>query len=67
MFVGIDVSKTKLDVYNKSSNEFKIFDNSDDGIKELYKYLSMREPNLIGFEATGGLELKMLYFLVENQ
>ena len=63
MFIGIDVSKSKLDVY---SNEFKIFANTDDGIKDLSKYLESLNPELIGFEATGGLELKMLYFLAEK-
>jgi transposase len=66
MFVGIDVSKYKLDVYYSEKEEYKIFKNTDEGIKELYEYLKPLEPKLIGLEATGGLELKMLYFLSEK-
>lgn len=63
MFVGIDVSKEKLDVYYSEKEEYKIFKNTEKGIKELHDYLEPLAPKLIGFEATGGLELKMLYFL----
>lgn len=66
MFVGIDVSKYKLDVYYSEKEEYKIFKNTDEGIKELYEYLKPLEPKLIGLEATGGLELKTLYFLSEK-
>jgi transposase len=66
MFVGIDVSKDKLDVYYSEKKEYKIFKNTDEGIKELYQYLKPLETKLIGLEATGGLELKMLYFLSEK-
>lgn len=66
MFVGIDVSKAKLDVYYSEKKEYKIFKNTDEGIKELYEYLKPLETKLIGLEATGGLELRMLYFLSEK-
>jgi transposase len=56
IFVGIDVSKTQLDVAIRPTNEWFQVANTPEGIAELVTKLSPRSPTLITIEATGGYE-----------
>lgn len=54
--VGIDVSKTRLDVYIHPVGELFSLDNDADGLAELVERLAAVKPDCIGMEATGGYE-----------
>lgn len=56
MFVGIDVSKDRLDVAVLPSGEVFAVDNTAPGFTELLIRLSEVQPQLVVLEATGGLE-----------
>jgi transposase len=56
MFIGIDVSKARLDVAMRPSAEKLSVSNDEVGIQALVKRLSELKPVLIVLEATGGLE-----------
>jgi transposase len=55
--IGIDVSKTQLDVAVSPSGETTGFANTDGGIEELVTWATGFQPRLIVLEATGGLEI----------
>ncbi len=56
IFVGIDVSKTQLDIAIRPTNKWYQVANTLDGIAELVNKLYPRSPTLITVEATGGSE-----------
>ena len=56
MFVGIDVSKARLDVAVLPSGEFFAVNNTAPGLSELLIRLADVQPQLVVLEATGGLE-----------
>lgn len=56
VFAGIDVSKGKLDIALHPDGRSMTVDNTDDGIRKLCKILKKASPELIVFEATGGIE-----------
>ncbi len=56
VFVGIDVSKEKLDVAVRPSGELMSFSNDEDGISVMVDFIKPFSPILIVLEATGGLE-----------
>ena len=56
IFIGIDVSKARLDVAMRPLAEKLSVSNDEAGIKALVKRLSELKPVLIVLEATGGLE-----------
>jgi len=56
-FVGIDVSKARLDVAWRPEATFKSFDNNEAGFQQLIECLSNTSPSRIVLEATGGLEM----------
>src|SRR6516225_3867796 len=56
IFVGIDVSKARLDVAIGRSGERESVVNDEAGIKTLLKRLGEIKPALIVLEATGGVE-----------
>jgi transposase len=56
IFIGIDVSKARLDVAMRPSAEKLSVSNDEAGIEALVKRLSELKPALIVLEATGGLE-----------
>ena len=58
VFVGIDVSKSRLDVQIEPLGESFQVANDDEGIKALCSRLSKLAPTLIVMEATGGLETR---------
>lgn len=55
-YIGIDVSKSKLDVAINNNNSLLQFSNDQDGLKELIKLLPLKKRSLIILEATGGYE-----------
>ena len=56
MFIGIDVSKTQLDIAVRPTNVWYHVPNTPEGIAELVTKLSPLSPTLITIEATGGYE-----------
>jgi transposase len=55
-FVGIDVSKDRLDVHVRPDNRVLQFPNSDDGISNLQGCLFSVAPTRVVLEASGGYE-----------
>jgi transposase len=58
-YVGIDVSKDRLDVHVRPSGERFIVTRDDKALAELVERLRGLEPRLIVLEATGGLQVKV--------
>lgn len=56
MFIGIDVSKDRLDVHLRPSADALSFARDDAGIAALAAYLQDLAPELVVLEATGGFE-----------
>lgn len=56
MFVGIDVSKDRLDVHVRPGSEVFAVARDSDGLEELVVRLQALAPQLIVVEATGGFE-----------
>ena len=59
-FIGIDVSKEKLDVGVRPQVDFMTFANTEDGISLMTDFVKSKQPELIVLEATGGLEMAAL-------
>ncbi|HQT09509.1 MAG TPA: transposase, partial [Polaromonas sp.] len=59
VFVGIDVSKSTLDVCIDSSAEVIHVEYDDKGIRSVCERLTAAQPALIVMEATGGLEMRL--------
>jgi len=57
VFIGIDVSKKKLDVAARPSGEQWSVGNDEKGVVELCERLRQLSPTIVVLEATGGLEL----------
>src|SRR3954449_1967696 len=58
-FVGIDVSKHRLDVHARPSGESFATDYDDEGVAGLVERLAALAPALVVLEATGGLEVRL--------
>jgi transposase len=56
VFVGIDVSKSRLDVFCRADEQGWAVPNTDVGIAGLVDELRSRQPELVVFESTGGFE-----------
>jgi transposase len=56
LFVGIDVSKARLDIATRPTNAGWQVDNKEEGIASLVDKLKQLKPALIILEATGGYE-----------
>ncbi len=56
MFIGIDVSKTQLDIAVRPTNVWYQVSNTPEGIAELVNKLQPTSPTLITIEAIGGYE-----------
>jgi transposase len=67
IFIGIDVSKARLDVAIRPTGERESFSNDKAGIKALVKRLSKAQPTLIVLEATGGFERQVAQALVRAE
>ena len=59
-FVGIDVSKSRLDACSLSDGEARVFANDRDGLRQLVRWLRGLKPQAVGFEASGGYERLLL-------
>ena len=57
VFVGIDVSKARLDIAVRPTGAQWSEDNTLEGIHQLVEKLKSLQPSLIVMEATGGLEM----------
>ena len=55
-YVGIDVCEKKLDIFIHPSKKYVQFNNTQQGIMQLYEYLKAFEIELIIIEATSKLE-----------
>jgi transposase len=67
IFVGIDVSKARLDVAIRPTGERESVANDKAGIKGLVKRLAKIQPTLIVLEATGGFERQIMHALVSAE
>jgi transposase len=59
VYVGIDISKDRLDVAIHASEKQSWFANDRSGITKLCQMLTKLEPALVVFEATGGYEMPL--------
>jgi len=59
-FIGIDVSKARLDVAIRPGGETLSVSNDTRGIARLVKVVKSTEPKCVVLEATGGFELMVL-------
>ena len=59
-FVGIDVSKLKLDVYDSKSNKYFCVNNDKEGIKSLLKRIKPCESLLVLIDLTGNYEANVV-------
>jgi transposase len=55
-WVGVDVSKARLDVYESGTDLDATYPNDEPGIAGLVSALGQTRPRLVVLEATGGLE-----------
>ena len=58
-FVGIDVSKRRLDIHSRPSGESSTFGYDDESVAALIERLVAVAPALIVLEATGGMEVRL--------
>jgi transposase len=65
VFVGIDVSKAKLDVAVYPESDIWQVPYDEQGVADLVKRLGKLSPNLVVMEATGGLERPLERVLVD--
>lgn len=63
-YVGIDVSKARLDVHWSGEDRTSAFANDEAGIGDLLQELRAARPRLIVLEATGGLERSLVAALL---
>jgi transposase len=63
-FIGIDVSKDRLDVYMRPSQASFAVTRDGKGVAELVERLGSRDPHLVVLEATGGFEQTVAAALV---
>ena len=64
IFIGIDISKDKLEVCVRPEGELMTFANTEDGVFLMTDFIKSKKPELIVLEATGGLEMASLRSLV---
>lgn len=67
IFIGIDVSKARLDLAMRPSGESDSFSNDEADIKVLVKRLGEMQPALIVLEATGAIERELTGALASAQ
>ena len=65
VFIGIDVSKAKLDGASNPIGPEWSFSNDLVGLKGLVKQLKKQDPKLVVLEASGGLEIPVVVRLYE--
>lgn len=62
-FVGIDVAKGHVDLYDSETGHHRRFNNTSIGIRDGVRYLAALEPQLIVLESTGGYETNLVVAL----
>ena len=67
IFVGVDVSKAKLDVYQPDTKEVVQIDNSEDAITDLCEQLQKKKQVMVVMEGTGGYEYLLVNFLASHK
>ncbi len=65
LFVGIDVSKGRLDVAFSQGDRFVSLEHTEDAMLALVQELKAASPELIVLEATGGWERPLVAYLAE--
>jgi hypothetical protein len=65
-FIGIDVSKARLDVAFRPGGETLSVNNDARGIARLIEIVKSAQPDCVVLEATGGFELMLLERLSAN-
>jgi transposase len=60
LFVGVDVSKARLDVAVRPTGEACSFPNDEEGTSALVAKLQALEPELVVLEASGGFEIPVV-------
>ena len=58
-FVGIDVAKAHVDLYDTTTKSHVRYENNRDGIKKCVRLIVSLKPELIVLENTGGYELDL--------
>jgi transposase len=58
-FVGIDVSKRRLDIHSRPTGERFTIDYDEENVAALIERLVTLEPALVVLEATGGMEVRL--------
>jgi len=66
VYVGIDVSKERLDICIQPENVHQAFAFDEDGVQTLVKFLKKRPVTLVVMEATGGLEKQAAAILADH-
>ena len=56
-YIGVDVSKDRLDVHVRPSGEVFVVSRDGKGLEELVERLRTLSPALVAVEATGGFEI----------
>jgi len=67
VFVGVDVSKERLDVAVRPSGEHNSFANDEAGIAQMSECLCRLSPEMILFEATGGWQMNAVNALAARR
>lgn len=67
VFVGVDVSKARLDVFVSKGEQAWAVGNDEGGVAELAGKLTPLAPSLVVLEATGGLERALVAQLMAAQ
>ena len=65
-FVGIDVSKDRLDVCIRPEGEIVMFARDSEGIKALVDRMQQLKPQIVVLEATGGYEAPVVAALADG-
>lgn len=58
-FVGIDVAKAHVDLFDTETQKHRRFENNSEGINRCTEYLASLAPQLIVMESTGGYETSL--------
>lgn len=66
-FIGVDVSKERLDCFCRPTGTAFSYDNTPPGIAALVQWVEAQQPQLVVLEATGGLERPVVAELVVAQ
>src|SRR5215831_18385651 len=66
-FVGMDVSKDKLDVHVRPIDQSETVSYTEGGLSQLVAWMKQVQPQVIVIEATGGYERRLVAILLTNE